>query len=259
MIRQRAWSRWRLVRAFGLALALALTAALTMVCHRVAYADLIVTGTRFIYPATQQSLTLHTANIGQHPVLVQSWLDTGDFTSDPSLQTVPFLLTPPVYRLDAGQRASLLLRYTGERLPQDRESVFWINFLEVPARDPVQNNLLQLSYRLRMKVLYRPEGLPGSALDAIANVAWTYHAADHEIEAFNAAPYVVSLARLELDAKEKPGTFITLMGLTVAPLSRTRFPLPKGETPRAGKGALRYQAANDDGDIIEGTRPLGLQ
>lgn len=253
MSRPRAWGRWRFT------LVLALTAAWCVWCPGSAQADLVVTGTRFIYPATQQSLTLRTANTGQHPILVQSWLDTGDFTSDPSLQTVPFLLTPPVYRLDPGQRASLLLRHTGERLPSDRESVFWINFLEVPARDRTQNNLLQLSYRLRMKVLYRPDGLSGSAYEAIGQVLWAYHAADHEIEAVNAAPYAVSLARLELDTQEKPGTFITLMGLTVAPLSRTRFPLPQGATPRAGKDALRYQAANDDGDIIEGRLALGLR
>ena len=237
-------------------LMLAMAAACVIAPVRSAQADLVVTGTRFIYPAGQKSLTLRTGNAGQHPILVQSWLDSGDFTADPSRETVPFLLTPPVFRLDPAGRMSLLLRHMGEAMPEDRESVFWINFLEVPARDPSQQNLLQLAYRLRMKVLYRPEGLPGSANEAIGKVAWTYHAAEGEIEAHNETPYVVSLARVELEGERDAGTFITLSGLTVTPLSRTRFQLPSGPAPRWGKDALRYQAANDDGDIIEGRASL---
>lgn len=242
-------------------LMLAMAAAWVFAPVRTVQADLVVTGTRFIYPAGQKSLTLRTGNAGQHPILVQSWLDSGDFTADPSRETVPFLLTPPVFRLDPAGRMSLLLRHTGEAMPKDRESVFWINFLEVPARDPSQQNLLQLAYRLRMKVLYRPEGLPGSASEAIGKVTWTYHAAEGEIEAHNETPYVVSLARVELEGERAAGkfitgSFITLSGLTVTPLGRTRFQLPRGPAPRWGKDALRYQAANDDGDIIEGRASL---
>ncbi|WAI85809.1 MULTISPECIES: fimbria/pilus periplasmic chaperone [Achromobacter] len=245
-------------------LMLATVAACVIAPVRAVQADLVVTGTRFIYPAGQKSLTLRTGNTGQHPILVQSWLDSGDFTADPSRETVPFLLTPPVFRLDPTGRMSLLLRHTGEPMPKDRESVFWINFLEVPARDPSQKNLLQLAVRLRMKVLYRPEGLPGSASEAIGKVAWTYHAADREIEAHNETPYFVSLARVELEADAGAGggspitpiTPITLTGLTVAPLARTRFSLPAGAAPRLGEAALRYYAANDDGEIIEARAAL---
>lgn len=244
-------------------LMLAMAAACVMAPVRTAQADLVVTGTRFIYPAGQKSLTLRTGNAGQHPILVQSWLDSGDFTADPSRETVPFLLTPPVFRLDPAGRMSLLLRHTGEAMPKDRESVFWINFLEVPARDPSQQNLLQLAYRLRMKVLYRPEGLPGSASEAIGKVTWTYHAAEGEIEAHNETPYVVSLAQVELAAEVEsavgsgsPAIPITLTGLTVAPLARTRFSLPAGAAPRVGEAALRYYAANDYGEILEAKTAL---
>jgi chaperone protein EcpD len=242
-------------------LTLAMAAAWVLAPVRTVQADLVVTGTRFIYPAGQKSLTLRTGNAGQHPILVQSWLDSGDFTADPSHETVPFLLTPPVFRLDPAGRMSLLLRHTGEAMPNDRESVFWINFLEVPARDPSQKNLLQLAYRLRMKVLYRPAGLPGSASEAIGKVAWTYHAAEGEIEANNETPYFVSLAQVELEPEAAagggpPATPITLTGLTVAPLARTRFLMPPGAAPRVGETVLRYFAANDDGEIMEARTAL---
>ncbi|MPS76524.1 MAG: molecular chaperone [Achromobacter sp.] len=256
--------RW-LVRWRDACLTLAMAMVLALACGSPAHADLVVTGTRFIYPAGQKVLTLRTGNAGQRPILVQSWLDAGDADADPARVSVPFLLTPPVFRLDPAGRTNLLLSHTGEPMPQDRESVFWINFLEVPARDPAQANLLQLAYRLRMKVLFRPPGLPGTAEDAIGKVAWTYLPAENEIEAHNATPYVVSLASLELErasgAAGKPGSLrppIALSGLTIAPLARTRFRLPQGAAPAAGKNALRYQAANDDGEIIEGRLPLGV-
>ncbi len=50
-------------------------------------------------------------------------------------------------------------------LPKDRESVFWFNVLEVPpkpdAATVANQSLLQLAFRTRIKLFYRPEALKG--------------------------------------------------------------------------------------------------
>ncbi|QKH36232.1 fimbria/pilus periplasmic chaperone [Achromobacter pestifer] len=225
-----------------------------------AQAGLTVIGTRFVYPANARSLTLHTGNSGEVPILVQTWLDQehAQTRTDPSELPAPFMLTPPVYRLDAGERKALRLRYTGEPLPPDRESVFWINFLEIPSLPPARRNQLQLTFRLRMKVLFRPAGLQGSPREAPAQVTWKYRrasdaAAPWQLEAHNPTPFHVSLARLEVPAAS--GTQ-RMDGLTLAPYATTRYALPAAPPPRAGAATLRYEAAGDAGDLIFGEAAL---
>jgi len=239
----------------GLGCALGLTA--------MAHADLAVVGTRHIYPANDKSLTIQTRNTGDRPILVQVWLDQGSRDADPSQLTVPFVVAPPVFRLNAHERAAVSLRHTGEPMPADRESVFWINFLNVPSSAPSvegdTSNRLKLSHRFRMKVLYRPSGLAGSAREALDQVTWTYrHAADGGqgegvLEAWNPSAYFVSYARVEF--KTRAGA-VLLDGLTVAPLGGTRFPLAPGVIPLAGRGALRFEAPADDGVMVKGASAL---
>ncbi len=100
-----------------------------------ASASLSVIGTRFIYPAGVSALTIRVGNVGTRPALVQAWLDRGDETADPSAVTVPFILSPPLLRMDPQETQALQLRHTGEPLPDDRESLFWVNLLEVPGRE----------------------------------------------------------------------------------------------------------------------------
>ncbi|PJI52023.1 molecular chaperone EcpD, partial [Methylobacterium radiotolerans] len=56
--------------------------------------------------------------------------------------------------------------HTGEPMPQDKESVFWLNVLEIPPKDKANQNLLQMAFRSRIKLFYRPAGLKGKAEDA---------------------------------------------------------------------------------------------
>ena len=57
------------------------------------------------------------------------------------------------------------LSFVGQPLPRDRESLFYLNFLQVPAvrqTDSDKNKLL-LVVTNRLKVFYRPAGLAGDA------------------------------------------------------------------------------------------------
>lgn len=70
-----------------------------------ASASLSVIGTRFIYPAGVSALTIRVGNVGTRPALVQTWLDRGDETADPSAVTVPFILSPPLLRMDPDRKS----------------------------------------------------------------------------------------------------------------------------------------------------------
>ncbi|WP_251677901.1 fimbria/pilus periplasmic chaperone [Escherichia coli] len=64
------------------------------------------------------------------------------------------LLPPPINRVDPGKGQTLRVTFTDLPLPTDRESVFWLNVLEIPTRyEPKSNdNYLQVAFRTRIKL-----------------------------------------------------------------------------------------------------------
>src|SRR4051795_2741969 len=65
-----------------------------------AAAGVVVNGTRVVYPADKREVTISLHNTGATPSLVQAWIDAGDANSKPGESKVPFVLTPPLFRLD---------------------------------------------------------------------------------------------------------------------------------------------------------------
>ncbi|WP_164737994.1 fimbrial biogenesis chaperone, partial [Xanthomonas perforans] len=101
---------------------LALAGSVSLLCAQ-AMAGVVITGTRVVYPANQREVTVKLNNNGTVPALVQSWVDTGDMASSPTSSNAPFVLSPPVFRVDPSKGQSLRLMFTGAPLPQNKESV----------------------------------------------------------------------------------------------------------------------------------------
>lgn len=102
-------------------------------------ASVVISGTRVIYPADANEVSVKINNGGPSPVLLQSWIDNSDVDAKPSAIKVPFVLTPPMNRVESGKGQTLRITYTGDTLPSDRESVFWLNVLEVPVKSQAKS------------------------------------------------------------------------------------------------------------------------
>lgn len=63
--------------------------------------NIIVNGTRFIYSEDVAEITIHMTNTGNSPSLAQIWLDEGDPEKLPEDITTPFIISPPIARVDA--------------------------------------------------------------------------------------------------------------------------------------------------------------
>lgn len=221
-----------------------------------AQASVVIAGTRVIYDAKEREVTVKLSNEGQLPALTQAWLDKGDPSASPASISVPFTVTPPVARIDPGKGQTLRIFHTGEAMPQDRESVYWLNVLEVPpiAKDEAGLNKLQLAFRTRIKLFYRPAGLAGSAQEAPAKIQWRLlrNGGQAALEARNPTAFFVSLASMEVAGAGSSARFD--QGGMVGPGETKEFPLT-GEVP-AGPLTLHYQAINDFGGAITGGSPL---
>lgn len=116
--------------------------------------------TRIIYDASKKETALSLANKETElPWLIQSWTDTGDGKT-----RGPFIVTPPLFRLDPQKEQNLRITWTGEPLPQDRESLFYMNVRTIPAvaSDDDSKNVLRLIYKTRLKLFWRPKDLAGT-------------------------------------------------------------------------------------------------
>lgn len=173
-----------------------------LLCTLDAAAGVIIHGTRVIYPAERQEVVVRLENKGARPALVQTWLDDGDRYSTAASAKAPLSISPPIFRIEPHQQQALRLRYLGEPLPADRESLFWLNVLEVPpsAAKGEGNNQIELAFRTRLRVFLRPQGLPYPVANAAAKLQWKLVAHDrgYALQATNPTPYHVSLASIDL-------------------------------------------------------------
>lgn len=223
-----------------------------------AQASVVIAGTRVVYPAQEPEVTVKLTNVGQSPALAQVWLDDGDAAADPAMIDVPFTVTPPMSRIDAGKGQTLRIIHTREPLPQDKESVFWLNLLEVPPKpgaDMAASNKVQLAFRSRIKLFFRPQGLKGSAGEAPAQITWRVgRDGDHlALEASNPTPYHVSFSALELVAGGRSVSAVD--GGMIGPGQTMAFPL-KGEAIATQGAEVHYHAINDFGGFIDGKASL---
>lgn len=212
-----------------------------------ASAALSVVGTRFIYSGGARAQTIAARNLGSTPILVQIWLDDGNANADPGGLRVPFVVAPPLARLDPQQALAIQVRAMGGELATDRESRFWINLLEVPPAGQA-DNMLRIAYRLRMKLLYRPRGIDGDPRDAPDRLRWTVADAQaHSVlVSVNPTPYYVTLTRVVVQGRP-----IVLAGgaVDVEPFGRTEIPLDARSGPPVDD--ILFDAVDDGGQSRE--------
>ncbi|MBG6246525.1 hypothetical protein CS369_20555 [Candidatus Symbiopectobacterium sp. 'North America'] len=131
-----------------------------------AWASVTMTGTRIIYRSDARSVDVQLANRGNVPYIVQTWFDEGDMNDGPeSKRNIPFVVSPASFRIapNAGQVARI--SYTRSRaLPEDRESIFYFNFQQVPPSNvggdaAAGQNKMLVVLRNRVKVFFRPSRL----------------------------------------------------------------------------------------------------
>ncbi|MBH3421108.1 MULTISPECIES: fimbria/pilus periplasmic chaperone [Pseudomonas] len=232
--------------------------ALGLVAGSSANASVVIAGTRVIYNAPEHETTLKISNKGQEPALIQAWVDNGEANAEPSEIDVPFTVTPPLARLDPQKSQTLRIFYTGEALPKNKESVFWLNVLEVPPRpaaDKEDKNHLQLAIRSRIKLFFRPADLKGDAAHTPGSITWRLirDAGGSALEAHNPSVFHASFASLEVGSGGKTATFEE--GGMLAPGETRSFPL-KGQVSSGIDAKVHYRAINDYGGITEGDASL---
>ena len=103
-----------------------------------------------------------------------------------------FMMVPP-----KNKRVELqIIKLPGQTLPQDRESLFYLEFQEAPPRAAAHGkNVLQIAVRSQIKLIYRPHDIkPISSQNLQGKVSAVFQ--DGKMVVHNNSPYVISAIRM---------------------------------------------------------------
>lgn len=197
-------------------------------------AGVSIGGTRVIYDGGKKEASLSVSNPDNIPYLIQSWIET----QNDGKGKAPFIITPPLYRLDNGQQNVMRIIRAGN-LPEDKESLFWLNIKSIPSAQR-KDNTLQIAVKTRIKLIYRPALLSKSTPEAqLGKLSWSRSGAFIQVN--NPTPYYVNFNEITVSGKKVDNVTF------VAPGSTARFALPSG----GNGGSVKFRIINDYGGISE--------
>ncbi|WP_230479594.1 fimbrial biogenesis chaperone [Izhakiella capsodis] len=129
-----------------------------------AIASMTISGTRIIFPQAKKEVNIWTNNNGTKPVSVRVWIDNDSQTTNLNDARISFIVIPSVYRLEVGKGQDVRLSYNGMALPQNKESVLWLNMSEnpLPSTSSPDKQQFALAFLTKVKIFYRRDALPES-------------------------------------------------------------------------------------------------
>lgn len=231
-------------------------------------ASVVLTNTRVIYPASSAEHTIQFMNTDTFPNIVQLWTDTGDAQSTPESADGPFVLLPPIFKVNPDSGQSVRMIYTGESLPQDRESVFYLNFLVIPPKmeETQGQNQLLIVLRNRVKIFYRPSSIQGSPGQSIAkmsaSLAYNKYGEPSKLILKNDSGYYINLSNLNIDKGSSRYNFGPTMidpysDLTLDNILRKET-IAKKESPKEDDAILNFAYVNDYGAHVPTTAKINI-
>ena len=200
-------------------------------------AGIVLNTTRVIYPAKDKEVSFGVHNTGSAEILLQSWLEPNAQTPDPG--SIPFVVTPALARVQGDGKQLLRIIYAGTDMPRDRESVLWLNVQEIPQA--VAENSLQVAIRQRIKVFFRPQGLPDDPAKAPQELRWELGRGGLQVE--NPGAYHVSMVKLEL--RQGASALLSKDSQMIAPGQSMQIPYEK--PPSSALIDLGFISINDFG------------
>jgi fimbrial chaperone protein len=203
-----------------------------------------ISNTRLIYPEGAPSVSLTLRNTqSDSPYLVHTTISA----ALDGKGAAPFLVSPPLFRLEPNSSNQIRISAHGGGLPSDRESVFYINARAIPSstagtEEDQQQNVggeVKLGVANVIKLFYRPSGLTPSVADAHKNLQITL--VKEGLQVYNASPYFINFAGIRFGGEAlslaSPGANM------IAPFSSHIF------ATKVKQGEVDWRVINDLGGI----------
>lgn len=197
-----------------------------------ANATINIGGTRLLYDGAKKEVSLSVHNPDSTPYLIQTVVD--NLTNDP--QKPPFIITPPLYRLDGGKENLMRVIMSGS-LPQNKESMYWLRVKAIPSA-PREKNTLQIAVATSIKLIYRPAALKDINVEKESGkLSW--RVSGNQLEITNPTPCFINFNDIIVAGKKLQNVSYAMPGTT------TSFALPAG----VNGGNLQFSVISDFGAV----------
>ena len=106
-----------------------------------ANASVTMTGTRIIFTGGAASKTIQFSNLDDNPAIIQLQMVKEDGQPD---NETPFVIVPPVFRIEPHTDQSVRIITNGKNFPANKESLFKLQFQQLPSikRNEINKNKL---------------------------------------------------------------------------------------------------------------------
>jgi fimbrial chaperone protein len=235
--------QWRSIFLFILTLGISFCAS----------ASVVMTGSRVIYSSDAKSVDVQLKNNDEFPYVIQAWFDSGDEDSTPTTGKAPFIVTPPTFRIAAKDGQVLRIFFTGGKtLPQDRESIFYFNFLQVPPANIAgdKGNQMIIIMKNRLKVFYRPAGLAANKKKIFDYLTFS-NVTSNNIRITNNSPFYISLSTVAVN-----GVYAKGKAPMIAPFSLQDVTLNAGKVTGKKAQGIEIGLVNDFGAVVTHEYPI---
>jgi len=157
---------------------------------------------RLIFNAQEHSASLLLSNDSEQDCAVRVWV-TDRQADGPVI--APFIVMPALFSVPSKAEQVLRVMKTPGKLPEDRESVFYLNVQKVSHDQKNRDNPSTVAATERIELFYRPENLSGKAVDAGAQLRWQLveEAGEHRLRVTNASAYYVTFSNLKVVSNHK--------------------------------------------------------
>jgi len=162
--------------------------------------------TRLIYTAGSSGASLTITNPQSYPMLVQSEVVTEDRKT-----RAPFIVTPPLFRLDGHQQSRIKVISTSNDDSARKESLFWLCLTGIPPEADAEwtddaykekqskqhaTLLTQLRIKSCLKLIVRPASLRGTPDDFASSLTWVKKGKKLTVK--NPTPFYMNLSSVLL-------------------------------------------------------------
>lgn len=172
-------------------------------------------------------------NSSSKNILTMSRVLDSNFTETTSAESLPRLFVT-----QAGKSSVIRINVFADRLPTDRETLFYLYGKLFDAHKKGEQKL-KINYINRIKIFYRPKSITESMIAAIENLQWSVN--NQTLKARNPSPLHISMVSIDINGSKKTVNHI------IKPFDdwNTGVKIPEGFT------SLKWTAVNDYGSFVE--------
>ncbi|HHZ8505766.1 TPA: fimbrial biogenesis chaperone [Morganella morganii] len=214
-----------------------------------AYCGVMPSQSRIIYHEEDKEQSLMLANTNEYPVIVQTWIDRGE--GNPETANIPFISIPPVFQMEPSDIKGVRIIYNRDKLPSDKESLFWFNIYEIPPEKKESNpeNSVLITMNTQIKLFFRPKIINATPEESVGEITCN-KINKTSIECYNPSLIYLSVINLKIMTDDNKIKEVSGNDLILPPLSNKKL------TIDAMHGSIKKMIVmyvNDNGEILEQT------